>query len=42
MRLLLKFSKLVDWLSSFVGKYVIWLILASAKVDHEAGWIASN
>ncbi len=33
MRFLLKFSKAVDWLSSFVGKYVIWLILSSAIIS---------
>ncbi len=33
MHALLKFSKGVDWLSSFVGKYVIWLILSSAVIS---------
>lgn len=33
MHALLKFSRLVDWLNSFVGKYVIWLILASAVIS---------
>ena len=29
MRALLKFSNAVDWLNAQIGKYVIWLILAS-------------
>jgi TRAP-type mannitol/chloroaromatic compound transport system permease small subunit len=33
MRALLKFSNAVDWLSSQIGKYVIWLILASTVVS---------
>lgn len=33
MRSLLKFSKAVDWLNSQMGKYVIWLILASTVVS---------
>ncbi len=33
MRALLKFSNAVDWLNSLVGKYVIWLILASTIVS---------
>lgn len=33
MRALLKFSKAVDWLNTQVGKYVIWLILASTVVS---------
>lgn len=33
MHALLKFSKLVDWLSSQIGKYVIWLILASTVIS---------
>nr|WP_315226881.1 TRAP transporter small permease subunit [uncultured Albidiferax sp.] len=33
MRALLKFSNAVDWLSSQIGKYVIWLILASTIVS---------
>ena len=30
---LLKFSKGVDWLNIQVGKYVIWLILASTVIS---------
>lgn len=33
MQALLKFSKAVDWLNSQVGKYVIWLILASTVIS---------
>lgn len=33
MHALLKFSRLVDRLNSFVGKYVIWLIFASAVIS---------
>ena len=33
MRTLLKFSKAVDWLNAQLGKYVIWLILASAVIS---------
>jgi TRAP-type mannitol/chloroaromatic compound transport system permease small subunit len=33
MQALLKFSKAVDWLNSLVGRYVIWLILASTIIS---------
>lgn len=33
MHALLKFSKAVDWLNSLIGKYVIWLILASTVIS---------
>jgi TRAP-type mannitol/chloroaromatic compound transport system permease small subunit len=33
MRALLKFSNAVDWLNTQVGKYVIWLILASTIIS---------
>lgn len=33
MHALLKFSKAVDWLNSLIGRYVIWLILASTVVS---------
>jgi TRAP-type mannitol/chloroaromatic compound transport system permease small subunit len=33
MQPLLKFSKAVDWLNAQVGKYVIWLILASTVIS---------
>jgi TRAP-type mannitol/chloroaromatic compound transport system permease small subunit len=33
MRALLKLSKAIDWLNTQVGKYVIWLILASAVIS---------
>jgi TRAP-type mannitol/chloroaromatic compound transport system permease small subunit len=33
MQALLKFSKGVDWLNAQVGKYVIWLILASTVIS---------
>ena len=33
MHVLLKFSKAVDWLNSQIGKYVIWLILASTMIS---------
>ncbi len=33
MHALLKFSKAIDWLNSQLGKYVIWLILASAVIS---------
>ncbi|MGE0496734.1 MAG: TRAP transporter small permease subunit [Ramlibacter sp.] len=33
MRALLKFSKAVDWLNGQVGKYLIWLILASTVIS---------
>lgn len=33
MGALLKFSRAVDWLNTLIGKYVIWLILASTLVS---------
>lgn len=33
MQALLKFSRGVDWLSTQVGKYVVWLILASTLIS---------
>ena len=33
MQALLKFSRAVDWLNGQIGKYVIWLILASTIVS---------
>jgi TRAP-type mannitol/chloroaromatic compound transport system permease small subunit len=33
MNALLKFSKAVDWLNGQIGKYVIWLILASTIIS---------
>lgn len=33
MRVLLKFSKAVDWLNAQVGKYVIWLIFAATAIS---------
>lgn len=33
MQALLKFSKAIDWLNAQVGKYVIWLILASTVIS---------
>jgi TRAP-type mannitol/chloroaromatic compound transport system permease small subunit len=33
MRALLKFSNAVDWVNTLVGKYVIWLILASTVIS---------
>ncbi|MCW8206549.1 TRAP transporter small permease subunit [Verminephrobacter aporrectodeae subsp. tuberculatae] len=33
MQALLKFSRGVDWLSTQIGKYVIWLILASTVIS---------
>lgn len=33
MNALLKFSRAVDWLSRQIGKYVIWLILASTVIS---------
>lgn len=33
MQALLKFSRGVDWLNTLVGKYVIWLILASTVIS---------
>lgn len=33
MQALLKFSRAMDWLSAQIGKYVIWLILASTVVS---------
>src|SRR5215217_6978103 len=33
MQALLKFSRAVDWLNTLVGKYVIWLILASTVIS---------
>lgn len=33
MNALLKFSRGVDWLNSQIGKYVIWLILASTVIS---------
>jgi TRAP-type mannitol/chloroaromatic compound transport system permease small subunit len=33
MHILLKLSKLIDWLNSQIGKYVIWLILGSTVIS---------
>ncbi len=33
MQALLKFSRAVDWLNTQIGKYVIWLILASTVIS---------
>lgn len=33
MRALLKFSNAVDWVNAQIGKYVIWLILASTVIS---------
>lgn len=33
MQALVKFSKAIDWLSRQIGKYVIWLILASTVIS---------
>lgn len=33
MQALLKFSKIIDWLNSFIGKYAIWLILAATLIS---------
>jgi TRAP-type mannitol/chloroaromatic compound transport system permease small subunit len=33
MRALLKFSNAIDWLNALVGRYVIWLILASTVIS---------
>src|SRR5512141_1910044 len=33
MRALLKLSNAIDWLNSLVGRYVIWLILASTVIS---------
>lgn len=33
MQALLKFSRAVDWLNGLVGRYVIWLILASTVIS---------
>jgi TRAP-type mannitol/chloroaromatic compound transport system permease small subunit len=33
MRALLKLSSAIDWLNSLVGRYVIWLILASTVIS---------
>ena len=33
MQALLKLSRAIDWLSSQIGKYVIWLILASTVIS---------
>ncbi|GKT20465.1 TRAP transporter small permease subunit [Acidovorax sp. SUPP3334] len=33
MQALLRFSRGVDWLNTFVGKYVIWLILGSTIIS---------
>lgn len=33
MHALLKFSRAVDWLNAQIGKYVIWLILASTLIS---------
>ena len=33
MHLLLKFSNAVDWLNRQIGKYAIWLILASTVIS---------
>ncbi|MCX7226661.1 MAG: C4-dicarboxylate ABC transporter substrate-binding protein, partial [Burkholderiales bacterium] len=33
MQTLLKLSRAVDWLNSLIGRYVIWLILASTVIS---------
>ena len=33
MQALLKLSRAVDWLNSLIGRYVIWLILASTVIS---------
>jgi TRAP-type mannitol/chloroaromatic compound transport system permease small subunit len=33
MQVLLKFSRAVDWLNAQIGKYIIWLILASTVIS---------
>lgn len=33
MQALLKFSRTVDWLNAQIGKYIIWLILASTVIS---------
>ncbi len=33
MQALLKFSRAVDWLNTQIGKYIIWLILASTVIS---------
>lgn len=33
MRALLKLSNAIDWLNTLVGKYIIWLILASTAIS---------
>ena len=33
MQALLRFSRGVDWLSTQIGKYVVWLILASTVIS---------
>lgn len=33
MRALLKLSNAIDWLNAFIGRYVIWLILASTVIS---------
>jgi TRAP-type mannitol/chloroaromatic compound transport system permease small subunit len=33
MKLLLKFSRLIDWLSEWVGKLVMWLVLAAVLIS---------
>ena len=33
MQALLKFSRGVDWLNSLVGRWLIWLILASTVIS---------
>ena len=33
MQALLKFSRGIDWVNTQVGKYVIWLILASTVIS---------
>ena len=33
MQALLRLSRAIDWLNSQVGKYVLWLILASTVIS---------
>ena len=33
MAVLLKFSRLIDWLSEWVGKLVMWLVLAAVLIS---------
>ena len=33
MHALLKISKSIDWLNGLIGRYVIWLILASTVIS---------